>query len=187
MHKEASGILSENYFRWMVGLIHNSEYMNKDRHWMKLFRLLYDREFIYTIEMDGNRADDGIELRYRYGWEKGFVDEQIAQSLDIRPCSLLEMMVALAHRCEESIMDNSEEDRTGVWFFEMLESLGLSEQDDAHFDQRVANDILDDFVNRKYRPNGQGGLFTINSPGPDMRKMEIWYQMNRYLIEHERR
>ena len=188
MREEASKILQEQYFRWMVGLIRNPEYMTRDRSWMKLFRLLHDTEFVYTMELDENRANDGIELRYRFGWEKDFVNEQIAHSLDIRPCSMLEMMVALAHRCEENIMDNPEKgNRTGVWFFQMLESLGLDRMDDDHFNQRIVEAILDDFINHRYSPDGHGGLFILKYPNRDMRKMEIWYQMNWWLIERERR
>lgn len=188
MREEAARILEENYFRWMVGLIFNPEYMNRNRTWLKLFRMLHDTEFLYTIELDGNRADDGVELRYRFGWEKGYVKEQIAQSLDNRPCSMLEMMVALAHRCEENIMDNPEKgDRTGIWFFEMLESLGLDYADDDHFYPRQVQAVLADFFNHNYAYNGKGGLFTLRYPERDLRRMEIWYQMNGWLIERERR
>ncbi len=187
MRDEASRLVQENYFRWMVRLIFNPDYMTPNRCWMKLFRLLHEREFIYTIEMDGNRADDGIELRYRYGWERQCSLDDLERYLGTEHCSILEMMVALAHRCEESIMDNSQEDRTGVWFFDMIESLGLADQDDAHFHQRTVDAVLDDFLQHRYQADGKGGLFTIRDSRVDMRNMEIWYQMNRYLIENERR
>ena len=45
-------------------------YSNKS--YRRLFYKLHDTEFAYTIPMDGNRAEDGIELRYRFGREQGY-------------------------------------------------------------------------------------------------------------------
>ncbi|MEG1515987.1 MAG: hypothetical protein RSD95_13955 [Clostridia bacterium] len=101
---------------------------------------------------------------------------------------MLEMMVALASRCEEQIMDNPDDgDRTGKWFFEMVESLGLMGMDDRRFHKGAACDILCRFMRRAYDESGQGGLFTIRQPNSnvDMREIEIWYQMMTYLEENE--
>ena len=38
-----------------------------------------------------------------------------------------------------------------------------------------------------YKRNGEGGLFTINRRGLDMRSVEIWYQMCWHLQENFRR
>lgn len=50
----------------------------------------------------------------------------IASYLDNRPCSVLEMIIALAIRLEEHIMDDPDiGNRTGQWFWDMIVSLGL--------------------------------------------------------------
>ena len=153
--------------------------------WRKLFRLLHETEFIYILEMDANRADDGSDLRYRFAWESHLETHEVEDYLDDRPCSVLEMMVALAQRCEEHITDDPDSgNRTGKWFFEMIESLGLLDMDDGNFDKVAAADILVRFMRREYLPSGQGGLFTISDPAYDMRTAEIWYQMMWYLNEN---
>ena len=109
--------LSDQYFDWMYQLVVDDRYSNKS--YRKLFARLYDTEFTYTIPMDGNRAEDGINLRYRFGCEQLYSDVMVASCLDDRPCSILEMMIALSIRCEEHIMDDPDVgDRTGQWFVE---------------------------------------------------------------------
>ena len=153
--------------------------------WRQLFRLLHETEFIYILEMDGNRADDGIDLRYRFAFDSGYNERTIDEVIGDEPCSILEMMVALAQRCEEHITDDPDSgNRTGKWFFEMIESLGLLDMDDGHFEKVIAADILNRFMRREYRPDGRGGLFTISDSEHDMREAEIWYQMMWYLNEN---
>jgi len=164
----------------MYQLVVDNRYSKSYR---KLFARLHDTEFTYTIPMDGNRAEDGIDLRYRFGREHDYSDAMVDSFLDDRPCSILEMMIALSIRCEEHIMDDPDiGNRTGQWFWSMLVSLGLGSMDDRKFDRHRVDIILERFLDREYGRNGEGGLFTVNN-GRDMRRTEIWYQMNYYLSE----
>lgn len=172
--------LVDRYFDWMYQLVVDNRYSKSYR---KLFARLYDTDFTYTIPMDGNRAEDGIDLRYRFGREHSFSDAMIASLLDDRPCSVLEMMTALAIRCEEHIMDDPDiGNRTGQWFWCMLVNLGLGSVSDDKFDRYYVDRALERLLEREYERNGEGGLFTVNN-GRDMRATEIWYQMNYYLSE----
>lgn len=173
--------LSRRYFDWMYQLVYDNRYSKKTSY-RKLLQYLNEREFIYLIDLDGNRSSDGEDLRYRFGYELGYPDPIIATHLDNRPCSILEMMIALAIRCEEHIMEDSDiGDRTGQWFWNMIVSLGLGNMTDARFDFAHVEEVIDIFLNREYEPNGHGGLFTVDHPRKDMRSIEIWYQMCAYL------
>ena len=174
--------LIDQYFDWMYQLVVDNRYSNKS--YRRLFIRLYDTEFTYTIPMDDNRAEDGINLRYRFGRENGYNDPMVAAYLDDRACSILEMMTALAIRCEEHIMDDPDVgNRTGQWFWSMLTSLRLGSMDDVRFDRDYVDEALDRFLNHDYRRNGEGGLFTVHHTRVDMRRKEIWYQLNCYLNE----
>lgn len=148
----------------------------------KIITLLHNIEFRYSIPMDANREEDGIDLRYRFITEVGIPKnyQEVYAYLD-GPCSVLEMMIALAIRCEESIMDDPDiGDRTSEWFWLMMKNLGLDYMSDRKFDRDIAEEKISIFLDRKYKRNGEGGLFVINGRR-DLRKVEIWYQMCWYL------
>lgn len=176
--------LINEYFEWMYNLVCNDKY-NKHLSYRKLLYFLYDTDFQYTIPLDANRESDGINLRYRFGHECGHEEAIIAAYLDDRPCSVLEMMIALSVRCETQIMDDPiEGDRTGEWFWNMIVSLGLGKMSDDHFNGREVSRIVNRFLDRKYKRNGKGGLFTVEHSDEDLRTVEIWYQMCWYLNEY---
>lgn len=173
------------YFDWLLSHVKKGlPTSDLQFQYMRLMQQLDRTEFIYILAMDENRYQDGIDLRYRFGREEGIPDEDIVLYLDIRPCSVLEMMVALSIRIEEHIMlDNDLGDRTGQWFWEMIGSLGLENMTNSNYDEQLVTDILQNFVERRYEYNGQGGLFTLMNPPRDLRTVDIWYQMNWYLNE----
>lgn len=136
--------------------------------------------------MDGNRYEDGISIRYRFGYEMHIDDAIIACEIDTRKCSILEMMCALSLKCEEHIMSDPDiGDRTGEWFWDMIISLGLSDMTNSHFSKDYIDEVIRVFLHRKYKPTGEGGLFTVPCIGDnqsrDFRRIEIWEQMMHYL------
>lgn len=173
--------LNHEYFEWMYQLVFDSRYSRRISY-RNLLAHLYNVSFAYTIEMDGNRAADGEDLRYRFGRERGYEDSLTATQLDTRPCSVLEMMIALALRCEENIMEDADiGNRTGQWFWNMVVSLGLGSMTDLRYDEDYVDYVLERFMNHSYERDGEGGLFTVKHCRKDMRTMEIWYQMHAYL------
>lgn len=169
--------IEREYFEWLYGLV-----MSGNQAYRRVLNALNERDFVYLLEMDENRANDGLDLRYRFGYERGYAAEQIDEGLNVRPCSVLEMMVGLAARCEEHIMnDPAMGDRTHQWFWVMICSLGLNLMTDARYDGYVAQMTIDKLLRREYAPNGRGGLFTVEDSLCDLRNLEIWYQMMGYL------
>ena len=135
--------------------------------------------------MDENRVDDGVELRYRFVREEGIPDAEIATNLDNRECSVLEIMVSLAIRMEETITSDPDYgDRTSIWFWDMVDSMGLLDMDNDHFHGETVSTTLDRMIRREYASTGRGGLFTVKEPREDMRNVEIWYQMMWWLTDN---
>lgn len=167
------------YFNWLCELICKERY-SKTISYRKLLMKLHDIDFVYVIKKDKSRASDGEDLRYRFALNYEEFD-YIIDCLD-RPCSVLEMLVALAVRCEETIMDDPQiGNRTGQWFWSMITSLGLGYMTDNRFDGRTVDEVIDRLLYREYEPNGRGGLFTIKNCTEDLRHVEIWTIMLWYL------
>lgn len=165
--------LDYRYFRWLFDLVCKNRY-SSEVSYEKLLSYLHDTEFIYLLSRDEGRAKDGIGLRNRF-MEDG--EDYISG-----PCSVLEMMIALAVRCEESIMDDALlGNRTAQWFWGMIVSLGLGSMSDDRFDGEYVESVVNTFLDRKYEPNGKGGLFTIDDSEDDLRDVEIWFQLLWYL------
>lgn len=170
--------VASRYFEWMCGCVRDKEHNN----YAKLLHQLNDIEFTYTLPMDGNRYEDGIDLRYRFGYDCDYDESVIAYYLDNHPCSVLEMMVALALRLEEHIMDDPDiGNRTSVWFWEMIFSLGLSDMSNDNYSELKISATIQQFLDREYTKDGRGGLFTIKGIQKDMRDAEIWHQACWYL------
>ena len=153
--------IKNEYFEWLYDYACKGKVNNRISY-RKLFMLLHS-----------------IDLRNRFATIKK--DPEITDILD-EPCSVLEMILALAIRCEETIMDNPKYgDRTGQWFWSMLSNLGLSMMTDDNYDEKIATKIIYDFMERRYQPDGKGGLFYIRDCPQDLRDVEIWMQLCWYL------
>lgn len=174
--------IANEYFKWLSDIV-CKDLFSEEISYNKLLVYLHSTEFRWpkSLPMDRNRAEDGIDLRYRFTYQHPDLGVQADRYIH-GPCSVLEMMIALAIRCEETIMDDPKKgDRTQQWFWGMVSSLGLSSMRDDLFDRGFVDFSINRFLNREYEPNGKGGLFTIRNCDKDLRSVEIWYQLNWYL------
>lgn len=173
--------LRTEYFDWIYRLV-----LGENEEYRALLTQLMDIPFRYSVPMDGNREADGVNLRYRFGYENDVPDYIIAKYLDDRPCGVLEMMAALYLRFEEQIEGCdcfAPKSAPSNLFMSMLESLGLDKMSGECFDSGKAERIIFAFLNRQYSPNGRGGLFTVRSQR-DMPSVEIWYQLMYWADEN---
>lgn len=173
--------LDNLYFNWLYQLVCNDSYSRAASHRRLLMRL-HSIDFSWVIDMDENRALDGISLRYRFECENSCEPGIMDFYFKDHPCSVLEMMIALSIRGEEQFMfDPTRGNRTGQWFWSMIVSLGLGGITDYKYDREYVDDVIFRFLSRKYDRDGKGGLFTIPNCGVDLRDVEIWTQMCWYL------
>lgn len=166
--------IRKQYFDWLSSVINLPDHT-------RVLEKLFNTEFVWYIPFDANRAEDGIELRYRFGRVFNIPDPIICSDLDLGvPCSVLEMMVALALRSEEQFMrDDDIGDRTPLWIHMMMDNLGLLRYSDDRYSEAAVDRIIYTFLHRLYSRTGKGGLFEIPNldPSKDMRTVELWYQM----------
>lgn len=163
------------YCRWLYDIVnYNAE--DGGPTYRYLFECLYNIVFRAKLVMDENRAQDGLELR------EDFARETNLPVNDETPCSLLEMLIALARRCENQFMHNTDiGDRTSTWFWIMLSNMGLSQYtDNVCFEDiyEAVETAAYKINNRDFYPDGSdGGPFIIENAPKDLRKVEYWYQM----------
>lgn len=169
-----------NYFDWLVFTI-APDYHQRENY-TELFFALYSTEFFWTVSRDKNRAEDGLDLRVQFERETGEYAEMCG------PCNCLEMFVALAIRCEMELMyDPDAGDRTDEWFWMMMANLGLDEFESNRFDFYEVDDILWNFMNRNYGPNGEFCAFfdqkSCTSFDSEFENIELAYQLNYFIKE----
>lgn len=170
--------IEKEYFEWMYDMVCGERFA-KGISYRYLLTYLHNIEFTFTIKRDSNRFEDGLDLRYQFGYEQNING---INRHSFGGCSVLEMIVALAIRCEKTIMDDARiGDRTSQWFWRMITNLGLNDMTDERFDMNHVEDVVMRFLEREYEPDGRGGLFFIRNCDCDMRRMEIWTQMCYFL------
>ena len=170
--------LDDLYLGWLYSQIGSVKQRRSSRTYWSLLRQLYTKEFIWVIPNDDNRVEDGKELRYE------FLDDQRIEDVDSDwmglGCSMLEMLVALARRFAFEA-----EGDPGGWFWEIIENLNLkSYNDKSHYNHKEVDEVLDRVIWRTFNSDGSGGLFPLKKAAKDQRKIEIWYQLSSYMLEH---
>lgn len=167
----------DDYYYWLTDLLHD-DYLQSS--YQKLLRQMFETEFVWSVPYDSNRASDGLNLR------KTFLKSTHGVKNDTQfftqNCSLLEMFIAMCQRCEEDLMHDPDlGDRTNVWFWDVLENLGLDYYDDYGYDFDSVATILSRFMDRDYDFNGFGGAFYVMDSCVDFRTKDLWWQLNAFL------
>lgn len=179
------------YYDHLVSLIDPKgklEYIDKE--YKTTIKEMFLTEFKWIIPNDDNRASDGRDLREEFAeLSVAVISKKDRDDLMMYPSNLLEVVVALAVRIEDIMMDMTAGVHYVRWFWEMFANLGLLPYYDNKFnnyleDYMEVREILEKFVNREYGEDGVGGLFPLERPTKDQRKVEIWYQMYAYLDEN---
>ena len=172
---------NDPYFQWLckkVGIPFRRQYI-------RLAEELHTMIFLpgSTIETDANRANDGLKLRVdfmeRYG-AKG-------SSSNRGPCSMLEFLIGLSGRMAFIMGEEGNPLHTSYYFWWMIENLRLTKLSDDRFDELngefFVQEAVDRVLYRTYEADGSGGLFPLKHSEKDQRTVEIWYQMQEWLLE----
>lgn len=158
----------QDYFAWLVDKI-GGGMLGRESYWL-LLNHLHRMDYIWREPMDENRAIDGISLRRAYLDECRITDI----SFEDEPCSVLELFVALAIRCEDTMHTIFGPDETWKWFWRWMEGLGLDHCEDWNFDRRYVDEKIGEFLDQKVWPNGEK---RSNS--------ELWVWLNEWMNEQE--
>lgn len=171
--------LDELYLQWLYDHVRtNNSRMPTRNHW-KLMRQLYTTEFIWFVPNDDNRVGDGQDLRHEFTEDLDL--EDVDPDWMTLGCSMLELILGLSRR-----LSFQAEGEPRFWFWQLLKNLGLHEYNDRdRYDRDHVEAVTNDVIWRTYDSDGVGGLFPLRYPDKDQRDVELWYQLNAYLLEHE--
>lgn len=170
-----------SYWNWLIGMTYDGKH--RLEQYSKVFHHMFSQYFCAFMDDDISRSLDGVELRQRYSFDDQSLLEHLDQS--IGPCTILEMMLGLSFRCSNDILGDPREDPCyGKLFWIMMENLGLDHYSDDTYDQNSVQEILEQFIERRYLADGRGGLFIFQNPAIDARQLSIWAQMCDYINEN---
>ena len=167
--------INVKYYEWLLQLV------GGDKEYSKLLFALHSEAFLtVSIGNDWNRTMDGLALRERFCDGEGY---EFDKSQFSNNCSLLEMIIGLAYRCEFVMSDQIDYGMSN-WFWRMLENAKLTDFEDEKYDDNEVCATMHLIIFRKYAKNGKGGLFPLKDEKRDWRTIELWLQMNQYLMEN---
>ena len=175
------GQILSDYFDWLCYIARINQ---EKKSYFLLANELHRIEYYSIFDNDENRGKDGQHLREEYASQTH--EARHYYCLD-GPCTMLEMLVALATRMDSILWDPKKGDQTYIYFWELLKNIKLDDLDDDYFYEKNGSEKIRSAVRkileRRYRANGSGGLFPLENAKRDMRNVEIWYQMQFYLEE----
>jgi len=163
--------LDIEYYEWLVSQID----IPNGKSYGELFERMHNWIFEWNVPNDDNRAADGMDLRNE------FVDGGKSKLELVKDsATFLEVLVSLSRRIAFTAGGNEDQ-----WAWRLIKNLRLHKMFDPLTDekrQRI-DDTLYSVIWRTYDSSGRGGFFPLNNPMEDQTKVEIWYQMNKYVIE----
>ena len=169
------------YLEWLYnhfGIVQNR---NPERSYWQLARQLYTTPFRWFVPNDDNRFEDGRALRPLFLESTGYQLHDPYGLWLALDCSVLEMLVAFSQRAAFESDGSPAE-----WFWRMLNNLGLDSYSDNIYEVSIAEEVeevLERLNSRRYEATGEGGLFPLRHPEHDQRIVELWYQLQAYLLE----
>lgn len=146
---------------------------------------LHDTTFVSYDEFDDNLVENGMNLRREFleNSRAGLKFYEIYGGFEFE-CTILELLVYISVKIEDEIMTNDAfGERYSEWFWLMIDNLGLKSAKNSYYSEEKVCQILENFIEKRYRRNGKGGLFVINSSKIDVKELDIWSQAMSFLTK----
>lgn len=167
------------YLWWLISLVDDG----RADSYLMIFTVAWEMEFDFSIPTDGNRAQDGLDLRRAFERESSLILP------DLGPCRVLEFLIGISRRMNYILFDYGNPDNSHKWFWALINNLRLLDIGVDRVDDHAREMIEVAFqrvIDRKYDLMGNGGLFPLYAAVEDQRDIEIWYQMHSWISEMHR-
>lgn len=175
--------------KWVEWLLSNVDYVNRyayGLHIHKVVSALADISFEPMIQEDVGEVQNVLTMRGYWLEDQGRFDDSAQVYGYFGDVTVLEILICLAMRMEEIMLDDSYGDRTGQWFFTMLHNLGLL--DEQFRDENLKGEKTPDILRMVYEQvrgfltRDTVGKYPFNLPNrEEERRMSLWMQANAYL------
>lgn len=139
------------------------------------------------VRKDENRLSDAYDMRNRYLMEAGYPSYFKSKYFDRFSATVFEVLVALSIRCDKDIMGDP--DFPGLtaplWFWIMVKNLNFR-ADELNSEAQIRRSVdykCDIFMSRRYDFYGRGGLYLVESTTYDLRKADLWMQLQWFCSE----
>jgi len=161
--------INYDYFEWLTAQINAPG----NRSYGELFSRMHNLEFVWFVPNDDNRVQDALNLRTE------FLDGR-RPGLIVDGATVLEVLIALSRRVAFTAGGDAR-----TWAWRLIKNLRLNKVSDPLTDAKATkiDETLYALIWRTYDPSGEGGFFPLKYPNQDQTKLEIWFQMNAYIIE----
>ncbi len=164
--------LDDHYLEWLYNLV--GRQARNINHW-HLLEAMNTYDFVMLVPNDDNRCKDGEALRREFTEE---TRARPSQHWMDASCTVLEMLIGVARHLSFEL-----DREVGEWFWHLVGNLQLTKYKDERFNERLVDQSLERLVWRQYNYDGNGGLFPLEKPHEDQRHVEIWFQMEAYMLE----
>lgn len=180
--------LEEAYFGWLQSDAFSNR-VNR-REYEGVLRLIHDIPFYWNIWSDENRSGDALSFRQSdflsFQTDLDGLDQVWLGNWATAAPSVLEVLLGMARRYTFYFQG-----AMPYYFGHMFRNLELDRYPGRVLtgaSQEAVRQRLDTWMSRQFQPNGQGSPFPVNDQYAldivDMRKLDIWSQMNAYSAEH---
>lgn len=145
--------------------------------------VLFDITFQPLDADDMNRVGDAHSLQQRYLEEEGLdglIKNGNEDAYENEEATVLEVLVALCIRLEHDILGEPGNEHPERWFWQMIANFGITEDMDEHDIYQIINDWMDG----NYEPDGRGGPFILHDYDYDVRELGLWDQAQHYIFEN---
>lgn len=193
MIRRESSPIELDYFEWLCSLVQPPSRDPSQTRFMVL-EILHDIEFKAYVLDDLTRIDDGLALRGEFAREDG--SDPTRMWFTDSPCSVLEMLIALA-RIAEYLVQGGGEEGVSQWFWHMLNNIWCAEYYDAVWyddpdNERTVRGRVSLMVDRRYDSLGNGSLFPLRhkpkrwlvSKYGSYDHMGLWTQLANYIHQN---
>ena len=156
------------YKTWLNNLI----CLETHARYKSVIDLLSRLDFTYLLELDENRARDGLNIREEF---YGYSFSPSGAS------SVLEVLIGLARHGADLLYDPNQDpdEELCLFFWEMIDNLGLN----PNKSDRAMRHIIQTWLDRGFDPDGVGSPFPLGVSEKDQCEVEIWYQLQSYILQ----